>query len=240
MGCWTRHSLAVQQSVSVHSWVRFPVYLFCNNSNLYVLQNTVPVVIPMASTVSMRAFIGACLKRENHLLKSILYNKHVETRTPSREVHFGKFRQQLNSPLTDPENKGKRQDGTNFDTLGSWNNRMAMPVNMEQSIKKGKLIPKMDITNIGEASLLGRRKVNEDRFFFKELSPDLSLYGIFDGHGGHIAAEYVQNHLTDHITQCVDSGETELTVILEKAFVEVNKAFTKYLHTNFVGTYIIS
>jgi len=43
--------------------------------------------------------------------------------------------------LSDPENRGQRQRGVNFDTLGSWNNRIHLPVNIKKSIEKGKLIP---------------------------------------------------------------------------------------------------
>ena len=45
--------------------------------------------------------------------------------------------------LSDPENKGKRQRGVNFDTLGSWNNRLDFSISLEKSIEKGKLIPEI-------------------------------------------------------------------------------------------------
>lgn len=67
------------------------------------------------------------------------------------------------SPLSDPENKGGHQRGVNFDTIGSWNNRIVMPIMIEESIKSGKLIPEIPLDTVGTASLLGRRKVNEDR-----------------------------------------------------------------------------
>ena len=68
------------------------------------------------------------------------------------------------SALSDPENKGRRQKGVNFETLGSWNNRMDMPIMIEESIKTGKLIPEIPLDQVGKATLLGRRKVNEDRY----------------------------------------------------------------------------
>jgi protein phosphatase 1K len=68
------------------------------------------------------------------------------------------------SALSDPENKGRRQKGVNFETLGSWNNRMDMPIMIEESIKTGKLIPEIPLDQVGKATLLGHRKVNEDRY----------------------------------------------------------------------------
>lgn len=51
----------------------------------------------------------------------------------------------------------------NFDTLGSWNNRLTLPILYEQSIKTGKLIPRVPLDEIGLTSVIGRRKDNEDR-----------------------------------------------------------------------------
>ena len=80
--------------------------------------------------------------------------------TPSKLVkRYGQ-----SSPISDPENKGARQGGVNFDTIGSWNNRLEMPIMMAESIKKGKLIPEIPLDRVGVATLLGRRKVNEDRY----------------------------------------------------------------------------
>jgi protein phosphatase 1K len=62
--------------------------------------------------------------------------------------------------LSDPENKGQHQSGVNFDVLGSWNNRLSMDILMEESVKKGKLIPRIPLEEVGTASLIGRRKVS--------------------------------------------------------------------------------
>ena len=55
----------------------------------------------------------------------------------------------LCSPVSDPENLGKRQSGVNFDTLGSWNTRLELSINKEHSLKAGSLVPNIDIRNIG-------------------------------------------------------------------------------------------
>ena len=74
------------------------------------------------------------------------------------------------SALSDPENKGGRQKGVNFDTLGSWNNRIDMSIMIEESIKTGKLIPEIPLDQVGMATLLGRRKINEDRYNIMNLN----------------------------------------------------------------------
>ena len=59
---------------------------------------------------------------------------------------------------------GHRSAQINFDTIGSWNNRLDLPLNLEYSIKSGTVIPENSLDNVGSASLLGRRKENEDRY----------------------------------------------------------------------------
>lgn len=142
------------------------------------------------------------------------------------------------SPLSDPENKGQRQSGINFDSLGSWNNRLDLSVNVEQSIKHGKLIPELPIESVGAASLLGRRKVNEDRWLVERLGHDCVLFGIFDGHGGSLAADYTQKHLKEHLVYWLERRQSEgldLEQVLRNAFVELNNMYTKYLYHHHIG-----
>ena len=51
----------------------------------------------------------------------------------------------------------------NYDTIGSWNNKIEMEISLEESINYGTLIPQMSLDKIGIASMLGRRDYNEDR-----------------------------------------------------------------------------
>lgn len=39
----------------------------------------------------------------------------------------------------------------------------------------------------GQASLLGRRKKNEDRTSVVELTDDIMMFAIYDGHGGEVS-----------------------------------------------------
>ena len=58
---------------------------------------------------------------------------------------------------------GERQAGINFDILGSWNSRLDLEVNVEQSIKSGRLVPTISTNDIGHSTAQGRRKDNQDR-----------------------------------------------------------------------------
>jgi|SRR6218665_332355 len=133
------------------------------------------------------------------------------------------------SYLSDPENKGKQTSGVNFDTIGSWNNRLDLKIDVEESIRRGKLIPRIDVEKIGMASLIGRRPDNEDRLLAEEIKPNILLCGIFDGHGGKMAADFVEERLPYHILYWLERGEKDLAKILKNAFVEVNNSFTKFL-----------
>ncbi|KAL8607572.1 hypothetical protein ACOMHN_003491 [Nucella lapillus] len=137
--------------------------------------------------------------------------------------------------LSDPENKGQHQRGVNFDTLGSWNNRLSLSILMEESIKKGKLIPKIPLEAVGMASLIGRRKVNEDRIVMKELASNLLYLGIFDGHGSSFAAQYVVDHLEHHLRYLLTTS-TDLKRVLHRAFVDVHNVMARHLTHYFMDT----
>ena len=142
------------------------------------------------------------------------------------------------SYLSDPGNTGKQTSGVNFDILGSWNNRLNLKIDMEESIRRGKLIPKIDIKSVGISSLQGHREYNEDRMVSMELKPNILMFGLFDGHGGKQAVEYVVDNLPNHIRFWLDRNEGDLEDVLKRAFIEVNNSFTKYLYQNLnKGTY---
>ena len=65
--------------------------------------------------------------------------------------------------------RGKR--GVNFDTLGSWNHRLDLGVNVQLSLKSGRLVPNISAAAIGQATVLGRRKDNEDRTKVSATTP---------------------------------------------------------------------
>jgi len=134
------------------------------------------------------------------------------------------------SYLSDPANTGKRARGVNFDTLGSWNNRIELAINVEESIRRGRLIPVISLADVGVASLDGRRHENEDRTIVMELASNLLMFGIFDGHGGPEAVDYVVEHLPGHV-KCLLNDNNDLSAVLQQAYLDVNDGFTKDINS---------
>ncbi|WAR00179.1 PPM1K-like protein [Mya arenaria] len=176
-----------------------------------------------------------------HLTKQLLSHANNRSRcltralteTPTgqkqttRQIHTGKA-SRLAGHLSDPENRGERQRGVNFDTLGAWNNRIELPVSIEKSIERGQLIPDLPIDNVGSASLQGRRQENEDRFIVKKLRENLLCFAIFDGHGGSAAVNFVHENIEHHIRYWL--GRTEkLADVLRKSFIDVNNLLSRHL-----------
>jgi len=141
----------------------------------------------------------------------------------------GSVQRRAVSYLSDPANTGKRAQGVNFDTLGSWNNRMELAINVEESTRRGRLIPMISLADVGEASLDGRRQVNEDRTIAVELALDLLMFGIFDGHGVPEAVDYIVKHLPGHVKRLLD-GDNDVTSALRQAYLDVNDGFTKHVN----------
>lgn len=134
--------------------------------------------------------------------------------------------------LSDPENIGQRQQHINFDTLGTWDNRIDLPLLLQQSIKVGKPVPKISGEHAGCATILGRRTYNEDRYRVKELTPDLLYFAVFDGHGGSACADFCAEHMEAHIMYWVRRGQTDLQALLQSAFIDTNNSFAKYVAFN--------
>ena len=137
--------------------------------------------------------------------------------------------------LSDPENKGVRQDHVNFDTLGTWDARIDFPMLLKQSIKHGKPIPEIRAVDAASATVIGRRKSQEDRHRIKELEPNLLYFAVFDGHGGSPAAEFCHQHMEEYIEYWLARKERDLEKILQHAFVETNNAFARWLVYNWSG-----
>ncbi len=61
------------------------------------------------------------------------------------------------------------------------------------------------------------------------------MFSMFDGHGGAIAADFSSSNMAEHINYWLERGETDLKVVLRKAFIGLNNSFAKHLYDNFVG-----
>uniref|UniRef100_A0A131Y529 Protein phosphatase 1k mitochondrial n=1 Tax=Ixodes ricinus TaxID=34613 RepID=A0A131Y529_IXORI len=134
--------------------------------------------------------------------------------------------------LSDPENLGERQQHINFDTLGTWDNRIDLPLLLQQSIKVGKPVPRISGEHAGSATLLGRRTYNEDRYRVKELMPNLLYFAVFDGHGGSACADFCAEHMETHILYWLQRGQSDLQALLQSAFIDINNAFAKFVAFN--------
>lgn len=80
--------------------------------------------------------------------------------------------------------------------------------------------------------------VNEDRFMFADLpsfgDAAVSVFGVFDGHGGHICSEYLARHLERFLKESPVWVAPELTVpqrlrkALEESLARAEKEFCKH------------
>lgn len=87
-----------------------------------------------------------------------------------------------------------------WDSFGIWDNRIDEPILLPPSIKYGKPIPKISLSNVGCATLIGKRKENEDRFDYDQLSDDVLYFAVYDGHGGVAVADFCNKYMPKYIT----------------------------------------
>lgn len=76
--------------------------------------------------------------------------------------------------------------------------------------------------------MLGRRKVNEDRYSIAQISDDLLYFAIFDGHSGATAVEFVQAFMQHHISYWLQRT-AHLSDVLRNSFIDVNNLLTRHL-----------
>lgn len=126
----------------------------------------------------------------------------------------------------DPDGSGQPATWDNF---GIWDNRIDEPILLPPSIKYGKPIPKISLENVGCASLIGKRKENEDRFGFAQLTEEVLYFAVYDGHGGPAAADFCHTHMEKCVMDLLPR-EKDLETVLTLAFLEIDKAFSSYAH----------
>ncbi|XP_026159384.1 protein phosphatase Mn(2+)-dependent 1K [Mastacembelus armatus] len=148
-------------------------------------------------------------------------------------LQFTTFRRRLYTP------SGQRQSNTRFDTdssgrpttwdsFGIWDNRIDEPILLPPSIRYGKPIPKVSLSKAGCASLIGQRKDNEDRFQVSQITDNILYFAVFDGHGGPEAADFCEKYMEKFIKDIL-AEESNLELVLTKAFLEVDQAFARHL-----------
>ncbi|XP_019956914.1 protein phosphatase Mn(2+)-dependent 1K [Paralichthys olivaceus] len=153
---------------------------------------------------------------------------------PDSHLQYTVSRRQLHSP-TERRHSNTRFDAdssgrpTTWDSFGIWDNRIDEPILLPPSIRYGKPIPKVSLSKVGCASLIGQRKENEDRFQVSQMTDNTLYFAVFDGHGGPEAADFCEKYMEKFIKDLL-SEESNLELVLSKAFLEVDKALTKHLH----------
>ncbi|XP_068949941.1 protein phosphatase Mn(2+)-dependent 1K [Petaurus breviceps papuanus] len=136
----------------------------------------------------------------------------------------------------DPDGSGRP---ATWDTFGIWDNRIDEPILLPPSIKYGKPIPKVSLENVGSSSQIGKRKENEDRFGFAQLTDEVLYFAVYDGHRGSAAADFCHTHMEKYIMDFLIKDKN-LETVLTSAFLEIDKAFTRHAHLSADGTLLIS
>ncbi|XP_047434460.1 protein phosphatase 1K, mitochondrial [Mugil cephalus] len=155
----------------------------------------------------------------------VQHDSHLQSTVSRRHLHSPSG-QQYSSTRFDPDSSGRP---TTWDSFGIWDNRIDEPILLPSSIRYGKPIPKVSLSKVGCASLIGQRKENEDRFQVSQMTDDILYFAVFDGHGGSEAADYCEKYMEKYIVDLV-ANENNLERVLTKAFLEVDKAFARHLH----------
>ncbi|XP_077426281.1 protein phosphatase Mn(2+)-dependent 1K isoform X2 [Vanacampus margaritifer] len=151
-------------------------------------------------------------------------------------LHSTISKRQIHTP-SEKRRSGTRFDAdssghpTTWDSFGIWDNRIDEPILLPSSIRYGKPIPKVSLTKVGCASLIGQRKENEDRFQLSQMTNSIIYFAVFDGHGGPEAADFCHKYLEAFIKDRV-ADEDNLELVLTQAFLEVDKALAEHLRSS--------
>ncbi|XP_066548886.1 protein phosphatase Mn(2+)-dependent 1K [Amia ocellicauda] len=109
-----------------------------------------------------------------------------------------------------------------WDTFGTWlDEPLVLPPWLGDA---GPTLKQPRVPNVGCASQTGKRQGNEDRFSVAQLADNLFLFAVFDGHGGHAAAEFSARNL-GHFIQRNLMLQSDLESVLETSFLQIDSAF---------------
>merc|ERR1711962_1377736 len=73
----------------------------------------------------------------------------------------------------DRRKRSRSHKSKEFDTLGTWDTRINVQIDEDATFKTGHVVPDIDISMIGSASVIGRRTYQEDRFCVKQIKPNI-------------------------------------------------------------------
>lgn len=135
------------------------------------------------------------------LQKALVYpltfqqDSHLQFTISRRQIYTPSRRRHSNTRF-DPDSSGRP---TTWDSFGIWDNRIDEPILLPPSIRYGKPIPKVSLSRVGCASLIGQRKGNEDRFQVSQITDNILYFAVFDGHGGPEAADFCEKYMEKFI-----------------------------------------
>ncbi len=157
---------------------------------------------------------------------------------PSSSSPFPVLSRSLASDRRPPSKKsvgGKDGDRSKvLDRLGTWDTRLDLPLGEESSIRRGVPLPDLRASEVGVAVSLGRRPYMEDRHSIVQMSDDLLLLAVWDGHGGNECADFCAQQVASHLERRLREAEQDkrkrpdLTVALAKTVVDLNNSFERY------------
>ncbi|RUS91153.1 hypothetical protein EGW08_001066 [Elysia chlorotica] len=165
--------------------------------------------------------------KTNHVYRALSQLQHHSSLNGKQTLRHRNVRHYSDSS----DNKSKllkNVRGVNLDTIGSWNNKLSLPILYEQSVKKGKIIPRVPLDEIHALSVIGRRKENEDRYIIEEIRPNLLYFGMFDGHGGDFAVDFVSSHMIDPLSFWL-TQTPNLSSVLKHSFCELQNLLARHL-----------
>lgn len=134
--------------------------------------------------------------------------------------------------VTDSKN-GRKKD-FNFDALGTWDNRIDLPIMMEASIKQGAPVPLIVPSDVGCSSIIGKRTYQEDRYVVTSLPDSVLCAAVFDGHGGSECSEFCQQNLESILTQQL-SQHKDLEAVLHHSFLTLHSQYVKWTEEHSAG-----
>nr|6AK7_A Chain A, Protein phosphatase 1K, mitochondrial [Homo sapiens] len=97
----------------------------------------------------------------------------------------------------------------------------------------------ISLAKVGCASQIGKRKENEDRFDFAQLTDEVLYFAVYDGHGGPAAADFCHTHMEKCIMDLLPK-EANLETLLTLAFLEIDKAFSSHARLSADATLLTS
>lgn len=106
--------------------------------------------------------VGTYAKRANNRIR-ILSDYYGTDLSIISTAKFSTLKTEKNSADHDTNSEAEGK-GVDYNTeFGVWDNRIDLPIMMEASIKQGAPIPRIVASDVGCASILGKRPYQEDR-----------------------------------------------------------------------------